>query len=101
MPSKHKSAHKGAHKRTNKSVNKSVNKEPSLTSAQQALIDEVPRAKKLLVKAWLNPSPIEAIRAKCIDCSSFELEAALNCEITSCPLWEIRKSALQEVRRLA
>ncbi len=93
------SAHKCTNKRTNKRTNKCADKEPSLTSAQQALIDEAPRAKKLLAKAWLNPSPIEAIRAKCIDCSVFDLEAALNCEITSCPLWEIRKSALQGVRR--
>lgn len=90
-------AHKSAHKRTNKCADK----EPSLTSAQQALIDEAPRAKKLLARAFQNPSPIEAIRAKCIDCSVFDLEAALNCEITSCPLWEIRKIALKEVRKLA
>lgn len=35
-------------------------------------------------------SPLEAIRAKCIDCSGGSFAEVRRCEAVSCPLWPFR-----------
>jgi hypothetical protein len=36
------------------------------------------------------PSPLKAIRAKCLDCSCHQPSQVRECHITACPLWPFR-----------
>jgi hypothetical protein len=48
-------------------------------------------------------TPLKAIRAKCIDCSGFELKEVRNCQSEDCPLFSLRmgrgsRSTLKQIR---
>ena len=36
------------------------------------------------------PTPLKAIRAKCLDCSCYQPREVKECRVTSCPLWPYR-----------
>lgn len=57
-------------------------------------IGRVPRKVKKtdLERLGHPPSPIKAIRAKCLDCALSEAEVR-KCHITSCALWPFRMGA--------
>lgn len=37
-----------------------------------------------------NPTPIEAIRQKCLDCCSNEMQEIKGCMVLDCPIWKFR-----------
>jgi hypothetical protein len=47
-------------------------------------------------------TPLKAIRAKCINCSGFELKAIKNCQHLDCPLYTLRmgKGARATLKRI-
>ena len=50
-----------------------------------------------------NLTPLKAIRARCIDCSGFELKEVRNCQQLDCPLYPLRtgkgaRSNLKKIR---
>ena len=49
-----------------------------------------------------NLTPLKAIRARCIDCSGFELKEVRNCQHLDCPLYPLRmgKGARATLKRI-
>lgn len=48
------------------------------------------KAKEIYDKYCLLNSAVKAIRAKCIDCSAYQLNEVKLCPVKDCPLWKYR-----------
>lgn len=45
-------------------------------------------------------TPLKAIRAKCMDCSCYQMSEVKNCIITDCPLWPYRMGRMLTKKEL-
>jgi hypothetical protein len=66
--------------------------EASRESKQTAYMATVPASKKLIVKKAFQGalSPRKAIKAKCYDCTNFQIEEIRECRSFICALWKYR-----------
>lgn len=48
------------------------------------------RAKSTFTRAFSGKSKASALKAKCLDCSNFQMEEIKLCPVKKCPLWQYR-----------
>lgn len=55
-----------------------------------------------LVESGVLTNPLQAIRAKCLDCSVYDYSEVRNCFVTKCPLYPFRmgKNPFRKKREL-
>lgn len=53
-------------------------------------LSEIKNLNELDEEVKENTSPLRAVRLKCLDCSSYQLNEVKECNITNCPLHPFR-----------